>query len=403
MSSRPLRLNAFNEARSDSHDITNVGGGFLRHRTARSVSRGRWSCDSEIPGTHFDEIKLDKSSTPPGADLQSFQRILGRSLALKCTLEHVRTVAPTDATVLIEGETGTGKELVAHAIHDLSPRRDRHFVRFNCAAVPLGLLESELFGHEKGAFTGAIARKIGRFELANKGTLFLDEIGDIPLELQAKLLRVLQEQEFERLGSNQTQHVDVRVLAATHRDLREMVSRGQFRSDLYFRLNIFPIAVPALRDRREDIPLLVKAFAETCVRRMNRETHTISAETVRALCAYPWPGNVRELQNFVERAVILSSGPVLRAPLESLSFPDLSTCAEAQTLTQAEYVHILRVLKQTGWVVGGPEGAAKKLGLKRTTLIGKMRRLGLSRSTEATLVSPSQGFAGSSIAVGGQK
>lgn len=316
-----------------------------------------------------------------------FEGIVGSSLALRQALEEVTTVAQTDSTVLIQGETGTGKELFARAIHSLSPRCDRPYVRFNCAAIPLGLLESELFGHEKGAFTGAIARKMGRFELANKGTLFLDEIGDIPLELQAKLLRVLQEQEFERLGSNQTQQVDVRLVAATHRDLKRMIARKQFRSDLYFRLNIFPITIPPLRQRREDIPLLVKALANDCLRRMSRRVTTIPAETVRVLMQYDWPGNVRELRNFIERAVILSPGTVLRAPLESLSWSERSTPAEPKTLDQAESAYILKAIKEADWVIGGPNGAAKKLGLKRTTLISKMRRLGLSRSTEAALPS----------------
>ena len=306
-------------------------------------------------------------------------------MPLRRTLEEVITVAPTDATVLIQGETGTGKELIAHAVHHLSPRRDRQFVRFNCAAIPLGLLESELFGHEKGAFTGAVARKIGRFELANKGTLFLDEIGDVPLELQAKLLRVLQEREFERLGSNQTQRVNVRLVAATHRDLKQMVAEKQFRSDLYFRLNIFPVSVPPLRERREDIPLLVKFFAEDCVRRINRRVKTIPATTVRVLTEYDWPGNVRELQNFIERAVILSPGAELRAPLEDLDWAKQVAQLQPETLAQVEYVHILNTLKESGWVVGGPMGAARRLGLKRTTLIGKMRKMRIMRSTEAVL------------------
>jgi formate hydrogenlyase transcriptional activator len=301
-------------------------------------------------------------------------------------LEQIMTVAPTDATVLIQGETGTGKELIARAVHNLSPRRDRQYVRFNCAAIPLGLLESELFGHEKGAFTGAVARKIGRFELANNGTLFLDEIGDVPLESQAKLLRVLQEREFERLGSNQTQQVNVRLVAATHRDLKQMVSEGRFRSDLYFRLNIFPVSALPLRERREDIPLLVKFFAEDCVSRINRRVKTIPANTIRVLAEYDWPGNVRELQNFIERAVILSPGSELRAPLEDLDWSKQVAQPQPETLAQAEYGHILRALKGAGWVVGGPRGAARKLGLKRTTLIGKMRRMGILRSTEAMLL-----------------
>jgi formate hydrogenlyase transcriptional activator len=288
-------------------------------------------------------------------------------------------VAPTNSTVLIQGETGTGKELIARAIHNLSPRRDRDFVKFNCAAIPLGLLESELFGHEKGAFTGAIARRMGRFELADKGTLFLDEVGDIPLELQPKLLRVLQEQEFERLGSSHTQRVNVRLVAATNRNLKEMVAEKQFRSDLYFRLNIFPVAIPPLRQRREDIPLLIRAFVKDCCHRMNRQLENIPAETMAALTHYAWPGNIRELQNFIERAVIMSPGRMLRAPLESLSWFEELDSATPMTLDQAECDHILKTLKETRWVIGGPGGAAEKLGLKRTTLVSKMRRLGLSR------------------------
>jgi transcriptional regulator with GAF, ATPase, and Fis domain len=302
-------------------------------------------------------------------------------LALKEVLGQVMTVAPTDSTVLIEGETGTGKELIARAIHNLSPRSGRNFVKFNCAAIPLGLLESELFGHEKGAFTGAIARKIGRFELADRGTLFLDEIGDIPLELQAKLLRVLQEQQFERLGSTHTQRVNVRMVAATNRDLKQMVAQKRFRSDLYFRLNIFPVAIPPLRQRREDIPLLVNAFVADCACQMKRHLETIPVETMKALIRYDWPGNVRELQNFIERAVILSPGTVLCAPLDSLDGLENLVPPESMTLEQAEYDHILKTLGETNWVIGGPKGAAERLGLKRTTLISKMRRLGLSRPT----------------------
>jgi transcriptional regulator with GAF, ATPase, and Fis domain len=332
-----------------------------------------------------EDIQLEDDLCP-GMEIGAhdrFEGIIGSSLGLRQTLEQVMIVAPTDSSVLIEGETGTGKELIAHAIHSLSPRCDRQYVKFNCAAIPLGLLESELFGHEKGAFTGAISRKLGRFELANKGTLFLDEIGDIPLELQAKLLRVLQEQEFERLGSNQTQQVNVRLVVATHRDLKQMIAQKQFRSDLYFRLNVFPITVPPLRQRREDIPLLVKAFARECILRMNRCVRTIPAETMRVLMEYEWPGNVRELRNLIERSVILSPGAVLRAPLESLSWPEPSTAKALKTLAQAESEHILKAVKETDWVIGGPNGAAKKLGIKRTTLISKMHRLGLSRSREA--------------------
>ncbi len=319
---------------------------------------------------------------------QEIEEIVGCGPGLKRTLDQIKTVAPTDATVLIQGETGTGKELIARAVHKLSPRRDQQFVRLNCAAIPLGLLESELFGHEKGAFTGAIARKTGRFELANRGTLFLDEIGDIPLELQAKLLRVLQEQEFERLGSNQTHQVNVRIVAATHRDLKQMVAQNLFRSDLYFRLNIFPVVVPPLRERPEDIPLLVDAFVKASSVRTNRRVEAIPDNTLEALKTYHWPGNVRELQNFIERAVIMSPGSVLRAPLESLNWSEKLTPDKPKTLAQAQSDHILRCLKAANWVVGGPNGAASRLGIKRTTLIGKMRKLGLVRSMEARPLCP---------------
>jgi transcriptional regulator with GAF, ATPase, and Fis domain len=329
---------------------------------------------------YLDAALLNNVDSHQAAGLrESFQGIVGSSRALKHALEQVITVASTHSTVLVEGETGTGKELIARAIHNLSPRRERNFVKFNCAAVPLGLLESELFGHERGAFTGAIARKIGRFELADKGTLFLDEIGDIPLELQAKLLRILQEQEFEKLGSNHTQRVNVRLVAATNRNLKQMVAEKQFRSDLYYRLNIFPISMPALRHRREDIPMLVRAFVNDCTRRIGRRVETIPAETMTVLTRYDWPGNVRELQNFIERAVILSPGATLHAPLESLNWSEGLSPAGAVTLEQAECDHILKTLKETNWVLGGPKGAAERLGLKRTTLISKMRRLGLSR------------------------
>lgn len=308
--------------------------------------------------------------------------IIGSSPALLQILDQVKTVAPLDSTVLIQGETGTGKELIAGAIHNLSTRKRNNFVRFNCAAVPAGLLESELFGHEKGAFTGALTRKLGRFELADKGTLFLDEIGDMPLELQAKLLRVLQEQEFERLGSTQTQRVNMRVVAATNSDLKQMVADKRFRNDLYFRLNVFPITIPPLRDRREDITELVRAFVTRFSVRMNRRIEVIPIATLQALTRYDWPGNIRELQNFLERSVILSPGQVLQAPLESLASTASSRPMKASislTLEEAEITHILRVLEQVDWVVGGPKGAAEKLGLKRTTLVAKMRRLGITR------------------------
>jgi formate hydrogenlyase transcriptional activator len=365
--------------------LTHDSGERRRSAWHRPVQKGQ---NAVAPNREDVQLHGEGKQAAKNEERHIFEGMVGSSLALRRALEQVMTVAPTDATVLILGETGTGKELVARAIHNLSSRRDRQFARFNCAAIPLGLLESELFGHEKGAFTGAVARKIGRFELANRGTLFLDEIGDIPLELQAKLLRVLQEREFERLGSNQTQQVNVRLVAATHRDLRQMVSEGRFRSDLYFRLNIFPVSAPPLRERREDIPLLVRFFAEDCVSRINRRVKTISANTMRVLVEYDWPGNVRELQNFIERAVILSTGSELRAPLEDLDWSKQVAQPEPETLAQAEYGHILRALKESGWVVGGPGGAARKLGLKRTTLIGKMRKMRILRSMEAALDLP---------------
>ena len=312
-----------------------------------------------------------------------FEQIIGSSSALEAVLEQVERVAPTDSTVIIQGETGTGKELIAHAIHNLSSRCGRPFVRLNCAAIPLDLLESELFGHEKGAFTGAIAQKIGRFELADKGTLFLDEIGDIPPALQPKLLRVLQEQEFERLGSTRTHQVDVRLVAATNRDLTEMVNRGEFRSDLYYRLNVFPILLPPLRERREDIPALVMHFVETFGRRMGREIDHIPPETMSALSSYQWPGNIRELQNLIERAVILSNGGVLPNPLPPVGTRGIaiaSPTTAVATLRDSERTLILRTLEEVSWVIGGPKGAAAKLGLKRTTLIHKMQKLGISRT-----------------------
>jgi transcriptional regulator with GAF, ATPase, and Fis domain len=295
-------------------------------------------------------------------------------------LEQVERVAPTDSTVLIQGETGTGKELIAHAIHNLSSRCGRPFVRLNCAAIPLDLLESELFGHEKGAFTGAIAQKIGRFELADKGTLFLDEVGDIPPALQPKLLRVLQEQEFERLGSTRTHQVDVRLVAATNRNLMEMANRGEFRSDLYYRLNVFPVLLPPLRERREDIPALVAHFVEIYGRRMSRQIEHIAPTTMSALTSYQWPGNIRELQNLIERAVILSNDGVLPNPLPAAGTLAITTSPAATTLKDSERILILRTLESVGWVIGGPKGAAAKLGLKRTTLIHKMQKQGIFRS-----------------------
>ncbi|TMB13807.1 MAG: AAA family ATPase, partial [Deltaproteobacteria bacterium] len=290
-------------------------------------------------------------------------------------------VAPTDSAVLIRGETGTGKELIARAIHDLSGRRGRTFVKVNCAAIPTGLLESELFGHERGAFTGAIAQRIGRFELADGGTLFLDEVGDIPLELQPKLLRVLQEREFERLGSTRTKRVDVRVVAATNRNLEEMVAAGTFRNDLYYRVNVFPITLPALRERPEDIPPLVRYFVQTFARRMNKRIETIPADAMTALSSYAWPGNVRELENAIERAIILTNGPTLRIPMSEFRGRALASSSAATTLEATERDAILRALRETNWVLGGPHGAAARLGLKRTTLQSRIQKLGIDRST----------------------
>ena len=308
-----------------------------------------------------------------------FEQVIGNSPALEAVLEQVERVAPTDSTVLIQGETGTGKELIARAIHNLSSRCGRSFIKLNCAAIPLDLLESELFGHERGAFTGAIAQKIGRFELADKGTLFLDEVGDIPPALQPKLLRVLQEQEFERLGSGRTHQVDVRLVAATNRDLMEMVNRSEFRSDLYYRLNVFPVMLPPLRARPEDIPALVTHFVEVCCRRMGRQIEHIPAETLSAFSSYQWPGNIRELQNLIERAVILSNDGVLPNPLPTARAQVVVASQGATTLRDSEHTLIVKTLEAVGWVIGGPKGAATKLGLKRTTLIHKMQKLGISR------------------------
>jgi formate hydrogenlyase transcriptional activator len=315
-----------------------------------------------------DEIRTDRN----------FGEIVGDSLSFRRVLEQVATVAPTDASVLILGETGTGKELIARAIHDLSGRRERTFVKLNCAAIPTGLLESELFGHEKGAFTGAIMQKAGRFELANKGTLFLDEIGDIPLELQPKLLRALQEHEFERLGGTRTIKVDVRLVAATNRDLAQMINERQFRTDLYYRLSVFPVSVPPLRERAGDIPNLVRYFTQKFARRMNKRVETISQETMDALVRYPWPGNVRELENLIERAVILTRTSTLQIPLSELQAEAPDT-ASPITLEEAERDHIRRVLERSNGVVGGPNGAAAKLGMKRTTLQSKMKKLGIAK------------------------
>jgi formate hydrogenlyase transcriptional activator len=323
----------------------------------------------------------------------NFAQIIGNSAPLRKVLKRVETVAPTDSTVLIYGETGTGKELIARGIHDLSPRRSKPFVKLNCAAIPTGLLESELFGHEKGSFTGAITQRIGRFEVANGGTIFLDEVGEIPLELQTKLLRVLQEREFERLGSSRTIRTDARLIAATNRDLEAMVSEQTFRSDLFFRLNVFPVQVPPLRERQGDIPLLVRHFTQQFSRRMNRAIETIPSAAMDALCGYHWPGNIRELQNVVERAVIISTGPSLRMDVGDLKFPKAGLPARKlaspkptngalnDVLEETERQQILKALKQSNWVVAGPNGAAAHLGMKRSTLQLRIHKLRIARDS----------------------
>jgi len=314
-----------------------------------------------------------------------FEQLIGKSRTLDVVLDQVERVAPTDSTVLIQGETGTGKELIARAVHNVSSRCGRPFIKLNCAAIPDALLESELFGHERGAFTGAVAQKVGRFEMADNGTLFLDEVGDIPLALQPKLLRVLQEQEFERLGGTRTHQVDVRLVAATNRDLAAMVKRREFRDDLYYRLNVFPIQLPPLRARTEDIPLLVAHFVEIYSRRMGKQIEHIPAETMSALSSYHWPGNIRELQNFIERSVILSAGTTLRPPLAELRHsPELESLG-AITLEEAERDHIRKTLEYTKLVVAGPNGAAARLGVKRSTLYFRMQKLGISRSNTTPL------------------
>ena len=314
----------------------------------------------------------------------NFEEIVGRSPALRSVLQEIETVAPTDSTVLIYGETGTGKELIARAIHNLSARGNGAFVKLNCAAIPTGLLESEMFGHEKGAFTGAVAQRIGRFELANHGTVFLDEVGEIPLELQPKLLRVLQEREFERLGSSRTLRTDARLIAATNRDLAAMVEDRRFRADLFYRLNVFPVRVPPLLERQEDIPLLVRHFVQQFARLMGKAVDTIPTETMNVLVRYRWPGNIRELQNLVERAVILSAGPVLKVPLNDLQAqPAAATAGNTETLEAAERRHILEALDAADWVISGPRGAATTLGLKRSTLQARMEKLGIRRARAA--------------------
>jgi formate hydrogenlyase transcriptional activator len=351
----------------------------------------------EAAGTSFEGSGVDTSLVIPEVENEihsemNFEQIVGKSAALRRVLKQVETVAPTESTVMIYGETGTGKELVARALHNLSPRRAGAFVKLNCAAIPTGLLESELFGHEKGAFTGAIAQRIGRFELASRGTVFLDEIGEIPLELQPKLLRVLQEREFERLGSTRTLRAEARLIAATNRDLTVMVEEQRFRSDLFYRLSVFPVRIPALRERPEDIPLLVRHFTQQFAGRMNKRIESISSETMSVLCDHHWPGNIRELQNVIERAVILSSGPVLRVAVSDLRSSDCPTpsCASSAKATkqgnlqsileETERKWILNALQQTHWVIAGPKGAAAYLGMKRSTLQTRMQKFGIARS-----------------------
>jgi formate hydrogenlyase transcriptional activator len=328
------------------------------------------------PQDNLQPLFVDELHGEPG-----FDGIVGRSNALRSVLREIRMVASTDSTVLIYGETGTGKELIARAIHELSSRRSNAFVKLNCAAIPTGLLESELFGHEKGAFTGAVGQRVGRFELANHGTAFLDEIGEIPLELQPKLLRVLQEREFERLGSTRTMYTDARLVAATNRNLAAMVEEQRFRSDLFYRLNVFPVRVPPLHERREDIPLLISHFVRQFAGRMERSYTSVPSQTMRALCEYDWPGNIRELQNLIERAVILSPGPILRVPLRDLHHrPSAVPRPEQhQTLEEVERAHILRTLKETKWVLGGRNGAAARLAMNRSTLQFRMKKLGIVR------------------------
>ena len=314
--------------------------------------------------------------------VRRFEQIIGNSPALRVVLEQAERVAAADSTVLIQGETGTGKELIAHAVHNASPRSGHSLIKLNCAAIPFDLLESELFGHERGAFTGAIAQKIGRFELADKGTLFLDEVGDIPLALQPKLLRVLQEQQFERLGSGRTHHVDVRLVAATHRDLEQMVKRNEFRSDLYYRLNVFPITLPPLRERRQDIRPLLEHYVEVFSSRMGKRVDTIPDEFVSAFESYPWPGNIRELQNVIERAVILSDDGLLPNLLRPTRIDSVVRFPASKTLRESERLLILGALEATGWLVGGPYGAAARLGMKRTTLIARMKKHGILRPAD---------------------
>jgi formate hydrogenlyase transcriptional activator len=365
----------------------------LRARGYVGTARGRSTSDGAAESrarTEFETATHAKASLLLGEPVPEdviCEGIVGRSVALRHVVTQLETVAPTDSTVLISGETGTGKELIARALHNLSTRRGNAFVKCNCAAIPTGLLESELFGHEKGAFTGAVAQRIGRFELAHRGTIFLDEIGETPLELQPKLLRVLQEREFERLGNSRTLRTDARLVAATNGNLQEMVDQKRFRADLFYRLNVFPIQAPPLRDRPEDIPVLVTHFAHECARRMHRTLKLIPSATMAALVRYSWPGNIRELQNLIERAVILSSDDVLQVPVSDLDDASKRSASQ-QTLEEAERAHILSTLKKTRWIVSGARGAAHRLGLKRSTLQCRMKKLGIERPPESGEATP---------------
>jgi transcriptional regulator with GAF, ATPase, and Fis domain len=364
---------------------TFMKGAFMREDLAISEATSQEKISDEAIREELSRIadspmfnRLDQPLSPIGSG-RRFEQIIGDSRALRNVLEQVERVAPADSTVLVRGETGTGKELIAHAIHNASLRRGRPLIKLNCAAIPFDLLESELFGHERGAFTGAIAQKIGRFELADKGTLFLDEVGDIPLALQPKLLRVLQEQEFERLGSGRTHRVDVRLVAATHRDLERMVKRNEFRSDLYYRLNVFPIVVPPLRERSEDIVPLVEHYVEIFSRRVGKHIDHIQDEVADAFKSYSWPGNIRELQNVIERMVILSDDGVLANPLRPTHNAKVIGLPANTTLKDSERALIEATLEATGWVIGGPYGSAAKLGMKRTTLMARMKKHGILR------------------------
>ena len=381
---RRLGALVFTSKQSGVYDVADVD--FLQHVANQVALAVENTLAFQQLATLNEQLAREKAylEEEVRTDTAKFKDMVAVSAGMRAVLRKVETVAPTDSTVLICGETGTGKERVARALHDLSPRRERTFVKLNCAAIPTGLVESELFGHEKGSFTGAIAQKIGRFELAHKGTLFLDEVGDIPLELQAKLLRVLQEQEFERLGGTRTIKVDVRLVAATNRNLAKMVAESHFRSDLYYRLNVFPIVLPPLRERPDGIPSLVRHFTQHFARRMGKRIETIPSSVMDSIVRYPWPGNVRELQNVIERAVILARGSTLQIPAAELSPPGGLTAAPsaaAVTLADAEREHILNALRESGWVVAGPKGAAARLGMKRSTLQKRMKRLAIVRPT----------------------